>query len=717
MEENYEAILTGYPTVINLDCTKEIINQMEKNICKIKVREKQGTGFFCKIPFSNNNNMLKVFITNNHIINEDILYKEDETISIYIEEEKHIRTLNLNNRIKYTKKKEEYDITIIEIKEEDGINNFLELDDRIINNIITNKNENEYYIDKTFYIPQYPDGDLSVSYGVIVNIFIDKKYKFNHKCCTKGGSSGSPILNLKNKVIGLHKGGNSSNNNGIFLDEPIIDFIKEYNNKKTNSKYSQQEEENNGLLKLCLLKEISSKLRNNNIMNSSEFFSFIMQNLKNINIKYINNSKNEIKTLLNLIEKRNILNFSDFIDETLNIKQINELMNFLETDNIEKINGLKLNLLKYKEELKLFNKEFEQAKRGSIFEFSINSLVINERKDYDKFKQERENCPNRIDKLLFHGTGVDPISYILNGFFIKTEEKGYQHGKGVYFTDFLDYCWYFCEGNKRGNINIIPKVGDNFTLVACSIFYDINYFLRVYYYKHIPKKHGINFAYVDAKCETIKDYFPDFTKFVSNEYVIYDLSQIFSFIGAKLERNEYCIIWRDNNFFTNNILNNDEFNSLKKNYLKERIRYIKQNSKYNLYPCKTSEEALKLLERKKYNKIILLSNIGSNLEGKIFVDNARKILGNHIIVLFISYNTDNLKWIQNYKNALFSNDPNFIEEYLKSFEDTHNIEDKIKSLIKKCENYYKVKFNFDNNFLYYPYFKNEGHYSDLTFNI
>ena len=32
MEENYETILTGYPTVINLDCTKEIINQMEKNI-------------------------------------------------------------------------------------------------------------------------------------------------------------------------------------------------------------------------------------------------------------------------------------------------------------------------------------------------------------------------------------------------------------------------------------------------------------------------------------------------------------------------------------------------------------------------------------------------------------------------------------------------------------------------------------------------------------
>ena len=51
MEENYETILTGYPTVISLDCTKEIINQMEKNICKIKIGENQGTDSFVKYLF------------------------------------------------------------------------------------------------------------------------------------------------------------------------------------------------------------------------------------------------------------------------------------------------------------------------------------------------------------------------------------------------------------------------------------------------------------------------------------------------------------------------------------------------------------------------------------------------------------------------------------------------------------------------------------------
>ena len=99
-----EKILTGYPNVISYECTKKIIEQMEKDICKIKIGKEQGTGFFCKIPFPDKDNMLPVFITNNHIIN----LKEDKII-IKIKEEKESLIINLNNRIKYTNK--EYDIT------------------------------------------------------------------------------------------------------------------------------------------------------------------------------------------------------------------------------------------------------------------------------------------------------------------------------------------------------------------------------------------------------------------------------------------------------------------------------------------------------------------------------------------------------------------------------------------------------------------------------
>ena len=94
----------------------------------------------------------------------------------------------------------------------------MELDDKIINDIINNSDENNDYIDETLYIIQYPEGQLSVSYGILQNIFVDKKYNFNHKCCTRRGSSGSPILNLKNKIIGLYKEGTNKYNKGTFLN-------------------------------------------------------------------------------------------------------------------------------------------------------------------------------------------------------------------------------------------------------------------------------------------------------------------------------------------------------------------------------------------------------------------------------------------------------------------------------------------------------------------
>ena len=117
---------------------------MEKNICKINIGKSQGTGFFCKIPFPDLNNMIPVFITNNHIINEELLYKKDEKIKIDIFEETEIKEIDLNNRIKYTN--EEYDITIIEIKEEDKIKNYLELDDKIIKHIKMEDNKENILI-------------------------------------------------------------------------------------------------------------------------------------------------------------------------------------------------------------------------------------------------------------------------------------------------------------------------------------------------------------------------------------------------------------------------------------------------------------------------------------------------------------------------------------------------------------------------------------------
>ena len=77
-----ESLLIGYPNLISYDCTLKILEQMAKSICKIKIGQEQGTGFFCKIPFPNKNNMLPVLITNNHVINGKLLENDNEKIII-----------------------------------------------------------------------------------------------------------------------------------------------------------------------------------------------------------------------------------------------------------------------------------------------------------------------------------------------------------------------------------------------------------------------------------------------------------------------------------------------------------------------------------------------------------------------------------------------------------------------------------------------------------
>ena len=302
MEEEKESNLKGSLKIISYDCIKKIIEQMEKSIFKIIIGKNQGTGFFSKIPFPNKENMLPVLITNNHIIDDDIICKMDEIIKIDIKNEENIKQINLNNRLKYTNY--EHDITIIEIKNEDKINNYLELDDKIINDIINNYNENECFVDKTAYIIQYPDGELSVSYGNIGGIYEDEKYNFQHKCNTNKGSSGSPILNIyNNKVIGIHKIGGKINK-GAFLNYSIKEFINQnYYVDKNSNVYKNRINE---ILLNCLNEKFNLSLKDIKVENcyliEKYMGSKLFKDLKNL-ISYYKNKFNQRFFDLNFHQK------------------------------------------------------------------------------------------------------------------------------------------------------------------------------------------------------------------------------------------------------------------------------------------------------------------------------------------------------------------------------------------------------------------------------
>ena len=70
------------------------------------------------------------------------------------------------------------------IKEKDKIENYLELDEDIINR------SNESYVGESIYILHYPkNNNIYVSYGIIKENNKENEYNFNHLCCTDKGSA------------------------------------------------------------------------------------------------------------------------------------------------------------------------------------------------------------------------------------------------------------------------------------------------------------------------------------------------------------------------------------------------------------------------------------------------------------------------------------------------------------------------------------------------
>ena len=236
MEESFikEKNIEDYPIPVTLESTKAILFQMEKNVCKIYMDNGiKGTGFFCKVPYKGKYGFdasLSVLITNNHFIDEKHLGKNNKII-FSINNDKIKKKLYIGDRKTYTSKL--FDITIIEIfPYEDGIKDFLELDFDI--------NDNDYYdnmyIKKSVYLLHYPNNEkVSVSYGTINAINLQKHFDFFHFCSTDNGSSVAPILNSSNnKLIGIHKGASNNHNfnKGTILIFPIKEFLLKKNKNK-----------------------------------------------------------------------------------------------------------------------------------------------------------------------------------------------------------------------------------------------------------------------------------------------------------------------------------------------------------------------------------------------------------------------------------------------------------------------------------------------------
>ena len=120
MEEEKKA--EGSIDPVNIEGTKKILAQLMNCICKIKIKGVNATGFFC--IFSYKKKVIKVFMTNYNVLNE-IDLKENKKINLSLNDEKEriIIDLSIERKTYFNK---DYDITLIELKDEDKIKDYLE---------------------------------------------------------------------------------------------------------------------------------------------------------------------------------------------------------------------------------------------------------------------------------------------------------------------------------------------------------------------------------------------------------------------------------------------------------------------------------------------------------------------------------------------------------------------------------------------------------------
>ena len=446
-------------------------------------------------------------------------------------------------------------------------------------------------------------------------------------------------------------------------------------------------------------------------------------------LEFTKDNKKNIYNLLQETKGNNIIIYSQYINMIINTTIINNIINLLKNEKKDKINNYWKCLSKYQAYNSFFEKELIKDLKNTKFDYSLIGLGILEKKEEEQYKIRRDSCPNMEKRILYHGSKIDPISNILTTEFKYSTRPFY--GMGIYFSDIIDYVSFYRGGKDSdgGRINFgdIVPVNDTFSFIACEVFYDkkkfkqikddslyvpdIDHFptyeeLKEKYSDKMVEPNGIHFIRVNNEGDSLSEscFLKERKKgeFLGNEYAITEKYQILPIYSLTIKRNEYFILWRDPNFKGKN-----EYSD----YLLERKLYCIEKAKMNIYFESSTEEALKFLQRRKYNKVILITSVGLDLSGKKFIEIARKIFGFDLMVLFFSANQDHLKWIKSFPNCLYTDAAEIYEEYISNFN-----EQGLKNLKKVVEKEYNICLKeFSDDFLSYPNFKNEAKYSKLNF--
>jgi surface protein len=222
-----------------------------KSIFRIEFEGKNYTGSFVQIYYKYKT--IYCLLTTNKILNDNFI-KNNKEINLFLTNGKKVKKIEINKEnIKYVNNP--YNVAIIEINKDEEFNDYLNVDELLLddydnfkglNEIDKNNIEEEeedypkdFYRNKSIYIPYYRNKNIFVSFGLLKDF---NDFEIIHFCNIKdddNGPLGAPILDLENKkVIGIYNHEKKLENQrfGIFLEEGAKEFIDLYSKNIINNK-------------------------------------------------------------------------------------------------------------------------------------------------------------------------------------------------------------------------------------------------------------------------------------------------------------------------------------------------------------------------------------------------------------------------------------------------------------------------------------------------
>ena len=510
-----------------------IDKQQQKSICKIRINyDDIGYGFLALSPLTNK----KILVAK---IDSSYLLSKENDIKLIINNKDPILLMSNEQRIIYSNGN--FNITILELKESDGINedNFLhfDFDGKENNNMIRSYKGKEIYI-----IPYKTKSKIIYPLGKIVDIEDNEKFVHDCKDLDKDLIP-FPIFSLDNyKIIGI----NESINKGIFLKN-LLDEFNELVKKEEEDKKEKEEnkKENDDII---IKKKLSSEIReriNENKSKMNQIKKGMKRNIGDNNLSLENNEKN-IMILIIVVNPEDVGNEVYFLD---NYKYINPQNKKRETGFMKEIKDLKekviLTMIKPNDEriqIPFDNKFIPKEEGNHIIEIEVQEQI-------EDFSYMFYGCTNIIDIDLsnfdFQSTRImnDMFNYCINLVNIRFPQSSIEN---VINTSYMfSYCKKLLkiDLSNMNTENVISMAGmfqhceslesldlsnfdiKNNTQLSC-MFNDCYELNEIIFSAKFNTKNVMFMPWMFYGCENLLSL--DLTMFKFDEKIIRDMSQMFN---------------------------------------------------------------------------------------------------------------------------------------------------------------------------------------------